>query len=165
MILIQLKFKTHITIEEAQNREMYLIFNHMQGTIPTNPYIHHIPADNPDPVINQVVGGNIRRTTEYLQPTITPDGIRYWSTSRTVVSLDRLRDHIQNNDYRILCLPDPNNNQRDVVWHRINDSISILSAIQTFTRFLGNNVGQVSVRWIDVRGHPGMKCIFSINPI
>lgn len=144
---------------------MHLIFNHMQSTTPSNPQLYHTTVDDPLGVVHQVVGNNIRRTLDYLQPTNTPHENRSWRTSRTVVSLDLLRDHIRNNDYLIFCLPGPNNNQMDVVWHRINDSISILSAIQTFARFLGNNVGQVSVTWIDVRDHPGMKCIFSINPI
>ena len=137
----------------------------MQSTTPPNPQLYHTAVDDPLGVVHQVVGNNIRRTLDYLRPTNTLDENRSWRTSRTVVSLNVLRDHIQNNDYRVLCLLDPNNNQRDVVCHRINDSISILSAIQTFTRFLGNNVGQVSVTWIDVLGHPGVKCIFSINPI
>jgi hypothetical protein len=107
---------------------------------------------------------NLEKTYHYLEHTTDEQGLNHVTTTTEDMDRNLVMDHIENNDYCIFCLPEPNSNQEVAVGHNLKYSNNCIDGIQKYLELLEERIKKVCLIWVEVMNYPGMRSIYLIEP-
>ena len=140
-----------------------LVFPHMQKITPEDPRRLIWSSETEKGPVAEVVS-NLERTKGYLEHTIDEQGLYHVYTTTSDMDRNLVMTHLENNDYRIFCLPDPNCNREVAVGHKLKENTNCMDSIHTYLQLLDERVDKVCLIWVEVLNHPEVRSIYLIEP-
>ena len=130
-----------------------IIFNHMtEGS--------HVETFNNQSEADSRAVFNILKTRNYLNHVKDNHGMNAIDNKTPVINIDQLLDHIIEEDYCLFCKSEIDNN---VFGFSIKDNSEIMEYIQNFINALPKEAVRVSIFYVEIIDHPGLKSIYSID--
>lgn len=140
-----------------------LVFPHLQDITPEEPRRFIWSGGTEHGPVAEVVS-NIERTKGYLEHNRDEQGLYHVYTTTSDMDRNLVMNHLENNDYRIFCLPDPNCNPEVAVGHKLKETTICMDSIQTYLQLLDERVEKICLIWVEVLNHPGVRSIYLIEP-